>query len=207
MRICPQCGSENEDQFIYCGKCHKPLPKLSRIEQMRSMGFHAMDKREWRDAENYFDQVVQMNIGDKEAWFMKGVALLHLRAASEARKCFEGAGVEIHGGRCDKCSGTGKCGECGASGTCFMCKSRRKCTFCKGDGECDCGGSPSCPKCGGDGKCIRCKGTGKCVYCGGTGVCAGCDGSKVCGVCGGEGKAIKFVESTLPREWKQYLLR
>jgi hypothetical protein len=206
MKVCPKCRSENEDQYIYCGNCHKPLPTLSKLEHLKSVGYHALEKRDWREAEKHFDQVVQMNIGDKEAWFMKGVALLHLRSSQEARQCFQSACVQIQGGRCERCAGTGKCADCGATGFCYMCKNRRKCNYCHGTGECGCGGSQSCSMCHGAGQCIRCKGTGECIYCHGTGTCESCDGNKVCSMCGGEGKSIKFVESSVPPEWKRHLM-
>ena len=206
MKVCPNCETENKDQYIYCIGCHKPLPKQSHVENLYSLAMHEFNKKNFRKALTYFDQILKLNIGDKKAWFLKGILLSNLGAGGEARECFRSAGIKIREKTCPICLGAGKCMSCNQSGICYMCKGRRKCPMCGGSGVCHKCGGDGCPQCYGlDGKCIRCKGSGECVYCEDTGVCPDCKGIKKCYKCGGTGKAVEINLNTVPKDLQPYL--
>jgi hypothetical protein len=206
MKVCPICETENEDRYIYCGGCHKPLPKESHMDNLMTLGLHEFKKKNYRKAVNYFDKILKLNIGDKKAWFLKGIALSALGAGGEARECYSSSGVKIREKTCHICLGAGKCMSCNQTGICYMCKGRRKCPMCGGSGichRCDGDGCSQCYKT--DGKCIRCKGSGECIYCDDTGVCPDCKGIKKCHKCGGTGRAVEINLNSVPTELRPYL--
>ncbi len=205
MRICPQCESENEDKYIFCINCHKPLPKQSHLESLMTMAVHELQKSNFRKAMTYLDQILKLNIGDKDAWFLKGITMSNLGAGKEARTCFKSAGVRLREKTCQPCLGSGKCMSCGQSGVCYMCKGRHKCAMCGGSGTChNCDGA-GCKMCKDTGKCIRCKGTCECVYCSGSGICPDCHGLRSCGFCGGTGRALEIQVESVPVSVRKFL--
>jgi len=205
MKVCPSCEAENEDQYIYCIGCHKPLPKQTHLENLKSLTVHEIKKRNFRKALNYLDSILKLNIGDKEAWFLKGIAMNNLGAGKEARECFKSSGVDYREKTCGSCLGSGKCMSCGQTGICYMCKGRRKCAMCVGTGECQVCGGKGCKICKDTGNCVRCKGTGKCIYCDETGTCPDCHGHKRCGFCGGTGKSLQIRVESVPKNVREYL--
>ncbi len=205
MKICPICQTENEDQYIYCIGCHKPLPKQSRLDGLMNQAERSIEKREFRKAVNYLDQILKLNIGNKSAWLLKGIALSNLGAGAEARTCYKSSGVQIRERSCVQCMGSGKCMSCGQTGICYMCKSRRRCPMCRGTGSCHQCNGIGCKMCKDTGTCIRCKGSGECVYCKGTGICPDCNQLGTCGFCGGTGKEIQILVESVPAEMKKYL--
>ncbi len=209
MKVCPICKAENEDQYIYCVRCHKPLPKQSRLDNLMTNGIHALEKGEYREAIKQFDEVLKLNIGNKDAWFLKGIALMLTYDARGARDCFANAGVETMGGRCQRCGGIGKCGECGGTLECYMCRGSGRCSMCRGSGKCTrCGHQdhpdPNCPVCHGSWECQRCHGSGECIECHGTGNCPYCLNG-VCGFCGGTGKALHIKVPTVPAHLRRFI--
>ncbi len=209
MKVCPYCKHENDDRHVYCANCYKELPKETRIENLVSIGVHALEKRDYRTALKKFSEVLKLNIGHKEAWLLKGIAATYLKMTREAGEAFKRAGVRVSQGRCEACGGFGKCYECGSTGRCYMCKGSGRCMNCNGTGLCHrCNGDdPNCRVCKGTGKCVRCKGTKECAFCEGTGVCPKCQGDGRCLKCGGTGKALKADPSQVPRKYHKYLLK
>ena len=205
MKVCPLCDAENEDQYIYCIGCHKPLPKRSKLDSLMSQALHEIENRNFRKALVHLDAILKLNIGDKEAWFLKGITLTNLNAGKEARDSFHSAGVRIREKSCDQCLSSGKCMNCNQTGVCYMCRGRRKCPLCRGSGDCHGCNGIGCKMCKNTGKCVRCKGEGGCIYCDSTGVCPDCHGRKVCGACGGTGKAIEINVDSVPDNLRKYL--
>ena len=205
MKVCPKCEAENEEKYIYCVSCHKPLPKQTHLENLMSLGLHEIRKHNFRAAVNYLDSILKLNIGNKEAWFLKGIALNNLGAGPEARTCFKSAGVVLREKTCQNCLGSRKCLSCEQTGICFMCRGRRKCTMCGGNGQCHHCGGVGCKMCKDSGNCIRCKGDGGCSYCESTGTCPDCHGHKNCGFCGGTGKSIEINVDSVPKNVRQFL--
>jgi hypothetical protein len=205
MKICPACETENEDQYIFCIGCRKPMPKQSHLENLMTLGLHEIKKKNFRKAVNYFDSILKLNIGDKEAWFLKGIALNNLKAGKEARECFKSAGVIYREQTCQACMGSKKCMSCDQTGVCYMCKGRRRCSMCRGTGECHVCGGVGCKMCRGTGNCVRCKGSGKCPYCEATGTCPDCNGIKLCGYCGGTGKSMEIKVDSVPKNVREFL--
>lgn len=205
MKVCPRCETENEDQYIYCIGCHKPLPKQSRLDSLKSNAVHEIQKRNFRKALVHLDSILKMNIGDKEAWFLKGIVMTNLGAGEEARMSFKSSGITIREKGCEQCLGSKKCMSCSETGVCYMCKGRRKCPMCKGQGACHNCGGVGCRMCKDTGKCVRCKGTGECSYCDSSGVCPDCNGLKTCGFCGGTGKKVQINVGSVPPNLRPYL--
>ncbi len=226
MKVCPKCDAENEDQYIYCVGCHKPLPKQTHLENLMSLGISALNQKNYRKAITHFDDILKLNVGNKDAWFFKGICLMHMGIGQEARTCLRTAGIKFSERTCYNCMSSKKCRSCDQTGTCFMCKGRRRCAVCGGTGKCQkCGGTgkegfvqkgyggPSaekltekdCPVCKGLGKCNRCHGTGVCSYCEGTNVCPDCKGTVVCHYCGGTGRELILDERAIPKHLKKYL--
>ena len=205
MKICPNCEAENKDQYIYCISCHKPLPKQTHLENLMTTGTHELKNRNFRKAITYFDQILQLNIGDKEAWFLKGIAMSNLGIGTEARDCFRSSGVSYRESTCKDCLGSGNCMSCSQSGICYMCRGRRKCAMCGGTGNCSNCDGEGCKVCNNTGKCVRCKGGGECVYCDSSGSCPDCHGRQSCGKCGGTGKALTIEVDSVPKELRKYL--
>lgn len=207
MKVCPQCKSENEDRYIFCVKCKRTLPRVTHLEKLMGDGLHYYNKQDWRKALETFDSLLKLNIGDKDAWLMKGLTLTKLNLMREAYSCFESAGTTYQTRRCEECGGFKRCGECGGSGTCNMCGGRRKCMLCAGSGTCSsCGGSSEkCSMCKGSRQCIRCNGTGECIYCKGIGSCGKCHGNTMCSNCGGTGREIKINPGSVKHELRKYL--
>ena len=207
MKICPKCKNENEDKYIFCVNCKRTLPRVSQLEKWMGDGLHYYDKGDYRKALESFESLLKLNIGNKDAWLMKGLTLTKMSLMREAYNCFESARIKYATQRCQECGGFKRCGECGGSGTCNMCGGRRKCMMCEGSGTCpSCGGSDrTCNRCKGMGKCVRCKGTGECVYCNGIGSCGKCHGNANCSNCGGTGKAIKIEPSSVNHDLRKYL--
>ncbi len=205
MKICPRCEAENEDQYIYCIGCHKPLPKQSRLDNLMSQAVHEIKNKNYRQALKHLDAILKLNIGDKDAWFLKGIVATNLGLGQDARDCFKSSGVKIRERTCRQCMGSSKCMSCGQTGVCFMCRGRRKCPMCGGSGNClHCGGY-GCKVCKDKGDCLRCKGTGGCVYCDSSGVCPDCQGSKKCGFCGGTGRAVEIQVESVSPSMRKYL--
>lgn len=207
MKVCPNCKAENEDKYIFCTKCKRGLPRVSHLEKLMGDGLHYYGKEDWRKSMETFDALLKLNIGNKEAWLMKGLTLTKLSLMREAYSCFESAGVKYSTQRCEDCGGFKRCGECGGTGTCNMCNGRRKCMLCEGSGEChSCDtGDESCKACKGTRTCIRCKGSGECVYCNGIGACAKCHGNAFCATCGGTGRQIVIEKSSVNRDLQKYV--
>ena len=207
MKICPNCKNENEDRYIFCVNCKRTLPRMSQLEKYMGDGLSAYNKGDWRKALESFDGLLKLNIGNKDAWLMKGLTLTKMSLMREAYSCFESAGVKYSTQRCEDCGGFKRCGECGGSGVCNMCGGRRKCMLCEGTGTCHSCASAvgTCKMCGGSKECIRCKGTGECVYCNGHGTCHICHGNTFCATCGGTGRQIKIDKSSVSRDLRDYL--
>jgi hypothetical protein len=207
MKICPNCKTENEDKYIFCTNCKRTLPRISQLEKYMVDGMHYYDKEDYRKAMENFESLLKLNIGNKDAWLMKGLTLMKMNLMREAYNCFESAGVKYATRRCEDCGGFKRCGECGGTGTCNMCGGRRKCMMCEGNGECpSCRATMErCKMCGGTQKCIRCKGTGECTYCNGIGACGKCHGNAMCAKCGGTGKQIDIDGSSVSRDIRKYL--
>jgi hypothetical protein len=205
MKICPRCEAENEDQYIYCIGCHKPLPKQSRMDNLMSQAVHEMKNRNFRKAVVHLDAMLKLNVGDKEAWLLKGIALSNLGAGGEARECFKSSGVMIRERTCQDCIGSGKCMSCNQTGVCYMCKGRRRCPMCGGSGDCHHCGGIGCKVCKDTGHCVRCKGSRECIYCESSGVCPDCRGLKSCGICGGTGRALQIQVESVPSSMRKYL--
>ncbi len=170
-----------------------------------TLGLHEVKIKNFRKAVTYFDQILKLNIGDRKAWFLKGIALSYLGAGGEARACFNSSGVKLREKKCPICMGIGKCMSCNETGVCYMCRGRRKCPMCKGSGQCIKCGGVGCAMCKDTGKCVRCKGQGECIYCESSGICPDCRGMKKCGKCGGTGKAIEINVDSVPQELRPYL--
>lgn len=205
MKVCPYCKAENEDKYIYCVECHRELPKRSHLENLWSLGTHAMDNKNYRDALKYFNEILKLNIGNREAWILKGLAADYLHLDREARVSYNSGEVKYIATTCPHCGGIKRCRECGETGVCYMCKGTRRCLMCRGTGECfSCAGDRYCNVCGGTYVCVRCKGTKECVYCKGTGLCADCKGSGKCHLCDGSGKSLKVDLSTVPEGLRKY---
>jgi hypothetical protein len=175
------------------------------MENLMTLGLHEFDKKNYRKAVNYFDQILKLNIGDKEAWFLKGIALSNLGAGVEARGCFQSSGVKIREKTCHICMGSGQCMSCNQSGVCYMCRGRKKCPMCGGMGGCIKCGGVGCMMCKDTGKCRRCKGVGNCVYCDDSGICPDCHGITKCGKCGGTGRAVEIKLQSVPANLRKYL--
>ena len=207
MKMCPSCKTENEDRYLFCTKCKRTLPRVSHLEKLMGDGIHYYRKGDYRKALESFDTLLKLNIGNKEAWLMKGLTLTKMALMREAYSCFESSEVKYHTQRCETCAGFKRCGECGGSGTCNMCDGRRKCMMCEGTGKCpNCGGSlDECKMCKGSSQCIRCEGSGECSYCKGIGQCAICHGNGGCATCGGTGKQIKIDPSSVADDLREYL--
>jgi hypothetical protein len=205
MKICPRCEVENEDQYIYCIGCHKPLPKQSRLDNLMSQAVHDIKNHNFRSAVKHLDSMLKLNVGDKNAWLLKGIALSNLGAGSEARDCYKSSGVKLRERTCKNCLGSAKCMSCGQTGMCFMCKGRRRCPMCGGSGVCQHCGGYGCKVCNNTRDCIRCKGSGECIYCENSGVCPDCRGLKTCGYCGGTGRALEILVESVPLEMRKYL--
>lgn len=209
MKICPHCKADNEDQYIYCQNCRKPLPKASRLELKFNNGLSAIRNGDYRRAHQFFDEILKLNIGDKDAWFMKGIALLNMGDKKGAQECFKRAGITVRGGTCTSCGGFKRCNDCGGTGQCYMCKGKGRCQICGGTGACpQCGHNenptPECPTCHGTKKCRRCGGSGDCTECKGTGSCA-CAGSGICPHCGGTGHSIQINFNDIPKHLQPYI--
>jgi len=205
MKVCPKCETENEDQYIYCIGCHKPLPKQTHLDNLMSMALHEIRKKNFRKAVTHLDTMLKLNIGDKDAWLLKGIALTNLGAGEEARTCFRSSGIRIREKTCQQCLGSKNCMSCSQSGICYMCHGRRKCPLCGGTGNCHSCNGDGCRMCNQRGSCIRCKGTGECIYCEGSGVCPDCRGHKTCGFCGGTGRALEIRVDSVPAHMRKYL--
>jgi hypothetical protein len=175
------------------------------MENMMTLGLHEIKKKDFRKAVTYFDKILKLNIGDRKAWFLKGIALSYLGAGGEARECFRSSGIKIREKTCPICLGAGKCMSCNESGVCYMCRGRRKCPMCGGDGQCIKCGGVGCAMCKDTGKCVRCKGEGECIYCESSGICPDCRGIKKCGKCGGTGKSIEINVDSVPKDLRPYL--
>jgi hypothetical protein len=191
-----------------------------------SLGLSAMNKKDYRKGVTHFDDILKLNVGNKEAWFLKGMALIKMGIGKEGRSCLRSAGVKLSERTCYQCMGSKKCRSCDQTGHCFMCRGKRTCGTCGGTGKCQkCGGTgkeskaprgvglpagtdlteKDCPICKGLGKCPRCKGTGNCSYCEGTNVCPDCNGSKSCVFCGGTGRELMIDENTVPKHLRKYI--
>jgi hypothetical protein len=226
MKVCSSCKSENEDQYIYCVGCHKPLPKQTHLENLMTLGLSAMDKKDYRKAITHFDDILKLNVGNKDAWFLKGMCLIKMGIGKEGRSCLRSAGVKISEHNCYHCMSSKKCRSCDQTGRCFMCRGKRTCGTCGGSGKCQkCGGSgkesvipkgvgpaadpelsgKDCSICSGLGKCPRCRGTGHCSYCKGTNVCPDCNGTKICIYCGGTGRELMIDENSVPKNLRKYI--
>jgi len=207
MKVCPNCKTENEDRFLFCVNCKRTLPRISQLEKYLGDAIHYYKKNDFRKAQEILDDLLKLNIGNRDAWLMKALTMKKMGLMREAYSCFESSGVKYHTQRCKDCGGFKRCGECGGSGTCNMCDGRRKCMLCDGKGACpSCGGSlDTCRMCGGSKECVRCKGTGECSYCNGIGQCAICHGNGMCARCGGTGKMIVIDPKTVSRDMRQYI--
>lgn len=208
MKICPLCKTENDDKFIFCQNCHRSLPKVTHLENLRNMGIFAFEKNDFQKAIKYFDDILKLNVGDKEAWLLKAAALTRLKLMSEVRKCYDSAGILYTIQRCTLCRGFKRCQACEATGVCTMCNGRRKCMMCKGTGTCPaCNGTGAdCKACRGTGNCFRCGGTKECVYCKGNGYCKECNGLGVCGLCGGTGELLRIDINLIPEKIRKYVV-
>ena len=209
MKVCPHCKAENEDQYIYCANCRQSLPKKTRLDLKFKNGAEALMKGDYKKALRTFDDILKLNIGDKDAWFMKGISLLKLKDRAGAMESFERAGMKVGGGTCANCRGFKRCPDCGGQGGCYMCRGTGRCSICHGSGECPrCGGrdslDPNCKMCGGTKQCPRCKGSGDCNECNGNGACA-CAGSGICPYCGGSGHSIQLNLADIPPHLRQYI--
>ncbi len=207
MKKCVKCGEENEDSYLYCAGCASKLPSKEALQKRLDAVKRLLNEREYREAFNKCKALLEMNEGDKEAWFIRGVCAMHFKMADHARECFYNAGVQYDQRRCDACDGRGICRECGDDSRCFMCKGAGHCTICEGSGECIyCLRSLGrCNACGGTEKCPSCKGSGQCPECQGLGSCYHCKGKKKCYLCGGSGRSFVLNESTVPVHLRAYM--
>jgi hypothetical protein len=208
MKICPHCKAENEDAYIYCAGCRKSLPRTSQLEMKFSNGINALDRKDYKMALRFFDEIISLNSGNKDALILKGITLMYLKDRKDALDCFKNAGVSIGGGRCHHCGGMKKCNDCGGSGYCYMCNGKGRCFTCKGSGKClNCGdkeGNVPCKMCGSTKQCPRCKGSGECTYCNGNGSCE-CAGTGQCTYCGGSGQTMTLSTKDIPEHLRKYL--
>lgn len=208
MKICPSCKAENQDQYICCVSCRKPLPRASQLELKFNNGIKALEKKDFKLALRFFDEILGLNSGNNEAWILKGITLIHLRDRKGGLDCFTNAGVNLSGGRCVHCGGMRKCNDCGGSGYCYMCNGKGRCPTCKGTGKCiSCGekeGKVGCRMCNDTKMCPRCNGSGDCSYCNGNGACE-CAGTGQCTYCGGSGQTMKLSMKDIPPHLVKYL--
>jgi len=103
MKICPHCEAKNKDQYLYCIGCNKPLPKQSHLDNLMSLALKEIDQGNYRKAVTYLSSILKLNIGNKEAWFLKGIAMSNLGVGGEARDCFRASGVDIREKTCSHC--------------------------------------------------------------------------------------------------------
>jgi hypothetical protein len=208
MRICPRCNTENEDKYLYCVGCQELLPKRSRLDTYMARGISSLEARNYRDAYNYFSELVKLNPGDKSVYLLKGLVARALRLNKEMKTCYDLAGVNYIENDCKYCRGLGKCTLCAGTKICTLCNNLRKCTLCNGRGTCpSCKGRTiRCSMCNGMRTCVRCKGSGECVYCEGMGVCNECRGTGLCGKCGGTRKYIELDVTSVPENLRKYLV-
>jgi len=167
-------------------KKSKKKSKEELLQELRAEAKAAQKDKEFENALEIWDEILELDPGNKEAGFMKKRAESMLKAAGHSKKKKKSkkkakkvaeeeeeeeaaepakaeAAAEDGGG------GTGSCTSCGGKGTCY---------WCNGSGKCD--------SCGGSGKNLM---ENDCVSCKGTGKCANCDGSTKCYWCGGSGNA------------------
>ena len=206
MLKCPRCGEENSDKELYCGKCHERLPSISALRSTMRKGLEALEKKDFRTAQDRFTEVIRQNPGDMDAHFLRAAAMMKRGGGKEAWDDLIEVGLARETGRCLRCRGTGKCKECGGAGVCIMCRGTKKCSYCGGTGVCpSCGGKrpDDCTLCKGTGECIRCKGSKECNYCNGLGHCAECKGSGTCPQCGGSGVGHQLNLTGISGEFRE----
>jgi len=199
MKVCPHCKAENEDEYIYCYQCRQSLPKKSQLDLKFNIGAEALQKGEYKKALRHFEDILKLNIGDKDAWFLKGICLLYLKDKMGASQSLKRAGIAVGGGTCSHCRGFNRCPDCGGQGGCYMCKGTGRCSICHGSGLCSrCGDrdsmNPDCRVCG-KGECTECNGSGSCA----------CAGSGVCPYCGGTGHSIQINAKDVPQHLRKYV--
>lgn len=206
MLKCPRCGAENSDMEMYCAKCQNRLPSITALRSTLRSGLEALEKRDFRKAQDRFMDVVRQNPADLDAWFLLAAVKMRTGRGSEAWDDLTDLKLARSTGQCSKCRGIKKCKECGGTGICIMCRGTKRCSYCGGVGDC-----PTCknrnPKdcthCKGTGQCIRCKGSKECTYCNGFGQCISCRGTGICTFCGGTGTGHELDLSKVSKEFHE----